>query len=271
MKYSPSALVLLVCGVTALNADVIVSTNLNLTSFSISPSIGVVEFLTFPNNGLGITSAAFASVSDSFGDQDFQFNSNTDGATSAVATIPFASASATADSSIFTTATASGVHIPTLDASAGTDTACCYSQIYGFFQIDTATPGTASVDFSANLSASQSLATDYTGVSAFSETTFQMELPDLFSTPFLFFDHPLSITGPNQSALFSSAPALTNSATLQTNTPYFFLLETDSESNAVDSTPEPNSLALAAAGFMALLFLRTRQNLRRTLRQTLSR
>ncbi len=235
------------CG--ALRADVIVSTSLSLTNLQITPGVGTLQ--------LSLAPGVFGDVFDTLGDYNFAFDFSDDPAL-ANASIPlaFINNSASVAGGLGATAS-SGVSILGIDAEAGTDTGN-NATITGTLNI--LDPGGASADpqsvdvlFTALLNASQTLFTDPLGVSAFSEVTFALNLPDLGDSGnnFLFFDN-LETIGSDSSNSTSSTPTLSETASLLTNTDYSFLLEADAESNGVNSTPEPASLILMAAALAGL-------------------
>ena len=143
-----------------------------------------------------------------------------------------------------------------LTASAGTSPGP-YGALSGTFEI-TDTTGMANpvnVLFSAALSYSQNLVTDAFGQQAYSEVIFQLSLPDVGAVPFLFLDNPLTI-GPSTTLAAAGTPTLSSSTSrlgLLTNTPYSIYIEADAESSGINTSPEPSSLLLMAAGLLALL------------------
>lgn len=231
-------------------ANTIVSTSLSLTSLQITPSIGAVEILS------PLTASTFASAYDSLGGSDANFNTVNDAATSVSASTTLASASGGASASALTASASGGVNIPgMLDATAGTSPGP-YGSLSGMFEIrDTASmTSPVNVTINAALSYSQSLMTDAFGEQANSEVIFQLNLPDVTATSFLFLDNPLQI-GPNTTLAASGSPTLsgsTSSLGLLTNTPYSIYIEADAESSAINISPEPASFLLIGAGLLLI-------------------
>jgi MYXO-CTERM domain-containing protein len=239
----------------ALDAEVIVSTSLSLTNLQITPDSGSAEILG------GVVASANAQVlADPFGNTPFDIESTVDGATSANAATAYANASATASAPVLTASALSGVNLPGLDGFASTDG---NSELSGYFQFSNGgLSDPVNVSFSAALALDQSLMTDLAGNSAYSEANFQFILPDddangNFIGTLLALDNPISI-GPDSSVDAISSPTLSNSALLTPDTPYYFFLELDSESQGVDSTPEPSTIWLGVAGLAAFVLWRRR-------------
>ena len=227
----------------ALQAGVIVSTSLTLTSLQITPSSGTVQFLP-------VNASAFASALDSLGGADANFDSQDDSSVNVSALVALAAANASADAIRQTTLAQSSVNIPDFEAAASSTG---QGTLQGAFQI-VGTTGSVNVLFSAVLELAQSLATTNTGLSGSSEVVFTLNLPDLADPLVLFLDNPLEI-GSNQSLSSSSNPTLSSGAiALDSNTPYSFLLQVDSESSGL-TAPEPGCFALGAIG-MCMAFLR---------------
>ena len=253
MRIAAFFLVSVLMTVPALQAGVIVSTNLGLTSLTISPSTGSLEIPS------PVTASAFVSVFDSLGGAGSDFETVNDDAITATAATALANGNGAASATALTASASSGVTIPGLDAEAGTNASGPYGSLAGTFQITDPNGGVnpVSVDFAALFTGSQSLFTDAQGISAASEVIFQLNLPDIGAAPFLFLDNPLSI-GSNQALSNDINQTLTATAALTTNTPYSFYIEVDAESTGVDSppsVPEPSSRRLIAAGMIVLFAL----------------
>jgi len=241
---------------SALRAGVIVSTSGGLTGLTITPDSGTLNILP------GMSATAFGQViDDPVGGSSFDGpNTVTDAATSASTSTLYANASASVSAPALTAGALTGVNLPGIDGPADTE---ANSQLSGSFEIADGGVDTnpVNVTFSADLALSQSLFTDLLGISASSEVIFQLSLPDDdangdFIGLLLFSDTPLTIAS-DSSESSSLSPTLTGSALLQFNTPYSLFAEVDSESSGVDSTPEPSTLWLAAAGLAAVLARRS--------------
>lgn len=124
------------------------------------------------------------------------------------------------------------------------------------FEIVDPNNATASVTFSAAYNGAQSLFTDIFGVYANSEASFVLTL-DNGDTP-IFFDNPLTI-GPSSSLVQPLSGTVTNSLTLQTNTPYAFDATADAESSGLNVVSEPSTITLAGLGLSVLGGLRLRR------------
>jgi hypothetical protein len=231
-------------------ASTIVSTSLSLTSLQITSGIGTVEILS------PLTASAFASAYDSLGGSDANFNSVNNTAASVSASTKLANASGGASASALTASASGGVNIPgMLDATAGTSPGP-YGSLSGTFEILDSASMTSPVNVTINaaLSYSQSLMTDAFGEQANSEVIFQLNLPDVTASPFLFLDNPLQI-GPNTTLTAFGSPTLsgsTSSLGLLTNTPYSIYIEADAESSAINTSPEPASFLLIGAGLLLI-------------------
>jgi hypothetical protein len=233
-------------------ASVIVSSSLSLTQLQILPAAGSVQIIS-PFNA-----SAFTQVFDSLGGVDQDYNSVDDGATSANSSTTLVSSNAAASAVGLTVSTSSSLLIPQATASAGTEPGSPYGLLQGFFQI-VGTTGPVSVELTATLNEIQSLSTTGFGHSATAEATFSLLLPDISGSPILFFDDPLAI-GASGFMADSSSPKLTAAVTLQANTEYYLLAETESEIKGTSMTPEPSSVSLSFVGLCALvLFLRRRE------------
>jgi hypothetical protein len=238
---------------SAVRADVNVSTSLELTSLQITPSLTTGSFQVISP----LYSFAVASVEDSVSgsDQDLETNS-------ASAATLYATANATASTTTLTVSASSGVNIPDITASADTFNGGTNGQFELLFEIADTANSVENVTFNAAIQAGQSLMTTASGVSAFSEVNFQLILPDISSSPFLFYDNPVSI-GPSAESMMATNTTLTGTALLQTNTPYYLFVEADSESSGLNVTPEPSYFLLVAGGLSFLFVLAARRRLRR--------
>jgi len=230
-----------------LTAGVVVNSTLSLTQLSITPGAGTLQYLP------PFTATALADAHDSLGGADSNFDSQDDAVAGATATAFLASANASADAPNKLATAASFINIPDIDASAGSTG---QGTLLGFFQI-TGTTDPVLVQISAILSGNQTLITG-PGGSARSEIIFSLILPDIESNPLLFYDNLLEI-GPNQSTANSPGQTLSQSVTLQPDTPYFLIAQVDSESSGVNSVPEPSCAFLIATG-ASLMLLRRRYN-----------
>jgi hypothetical protein len=236
---------------TAVRADVVVSSSLDLSQLQIVPTEGTVEFLS------PWTAQVFVQAQDSLGGLDQHFNSVNDSATSASASTALANASGAASFQSLGASAASGVNIPDISANASSSSNGSFpGSLSGTFEIVGAT-GPVTVVFKAPLMVNQFLSANGAGISASSEVIFNLLSPDINGgSPLLFFDNPLSI-GPNDSISFAASPMLTDSVTLQPNTPYFLIAEVDAESSGLSAVPEPSFLLLIALGLSVLLAAHT--------------
>jgi hypothetical protein len=226
------------CLSPALFADVTVSTSVSLTSLEILPASGTLQLITpWP-------ASVFAQASDSLGGDDTELDIVLGAATSVNASTTLASASGTSSALAVTSNGSSGVLIPNIDGSASS---VGVGQLAGLFEI-TGVDSAVNVQISAVLSVNQTLVTEGGGQSATSEAIFDLEMPDLGGT-ILLFDNPLSI-GANGSAAFSSSPTLTQTVTLQPNTPYAFIAGAEAESSGLNAVPEPSFFFLGVAGLL---------------------
>jgi hypothetical protein len=228
-----------------------VNSSLSLNQLQILPSAGTLQIIS-PFNA-----SAFVQVFDSLGGFDQQFNSADDGVASSGAATGLAYATATASAVSLTALTTAGVNIPNQTISAGTVPGSPYGLLQGSFEIVGA-PGPVSVQFIAALSVAQSLFTSQDGRSATSEATFSLLLPDISSSPILFYDDLLTI-GPSAGVATSASPLLAETVTLETDTPYFLIVDTDPEVKGDSMTPEPAYLPVLIVGTLALFSLRARK------------
>ena len=233
-------------------ADVLVDTILDLNTLQIVPASGMVEFLS------PLTAQVFVQAQDSLDGFDQNFVSVTDGSTDSVGTTPGLLASASGSATGIPTVpilfadAASNVDIPNIAAFASSSSNGSFpGSLSGLFEI-VGTTGPVSVQFNAPLFVDQFLSTSGGGISASSEVIFNLLSPDINGgSPILFFDNPLSI-GPNASASFAKSLMLTDSVTLQPDTPYFLIAEVDAESSGLNVL-EPSFFAITTLGLSALL------------------
>lgn len=108
--------------------------------------------------------------------------------------------------------------------------------------------GSVTVQIAVDVSAVLEVLTDVCGVLAETETVFALEID---GTPVLFLDRLLAI-GRSDHETDRVSERLTATLTLEAGTPYFILLEADSESRAVVEVPAPSAVALLLAGLAAL-------------------
>ena len=253
----------------AMQAGVIVNTSLTLTSLTVTPNFGTDTgyVALIP----GVYGSVYAQAADNLGEFDSNFSSNTDGPASTSAAVSLAAVSASADGSLLKASDAVGVNIPSLNAAVLPTSLDGNSQLEGYFElVDTTNSGMnpITVTIGATLTGDQYLFTDPYGISADSEVTFSLQLPedDANGNPlgdsngnFLFYDNPVSI-GSNTTSDTPLNQSLAQSASLLTNTQYFFFLETDAESDGYDSpAPEPGSLILMATGLAGFAAYRLRR------------
>ena len=237
----------------ALRADVMASTSIGLTGLTITPDTGTVSF--FP----GTSATAFGAVlDDPLGGSAFDGpNTAFDDVASANASTGLASGSASVSGSGFTANAFSSISLSGMNGRADSE---ANGQLAGIFQILDGGTDTdpVNVAFAATLAANQSLLTDAFGISATSQVTFQLSIPDFGLI--LFSNNPLAI-GPSDSLSQASTSTVTNSFQLQFNTPYSIFAEVDSESSGIDSNPEPSTIILMTTGLAGLLAARRRRKL----------
>jgi hypothetical protein len=222
-------------------ADAVALTSISFSNLQILPSTGTVQFQDV------WSSQAFAQAQNSNGEVDSQFTPSTGGTSSITATVTYAGASGTAVVAPLSGAASSNASIPgTVNVEAdstGTGT------LSNSFQI---TGGTGSVDvtFSVLIDSSNSVTTDQFGVLAETETVFGLEVNGQPALPP--FDQLLVVVGPSSSNSSTFDGTLSNTVTLNFGTTYSLVAEADSESQAIDTTPEPATASLAIIGLAAL-------------------
>jgi hypothetical protein len=238
------ATLLVLAAATALHADVLVTTSLQLTQLQIQPTTGSVDFLS------PWTSFVFAQAEDSLGGLNAKTNSVSDSATSVSAATALANGSSAASFPAMGGSAMSGVTIGPAASASSTG----QGQLSGSFEIVGVT-GPVSVALTALLSVDQSLSTTAKGLSASSETVFNLVSPDLNGgNSLLFFDNPLNISA-GSSTDYTNNPTLTTTVTLNPDTPYFLIAGVDAESSG-NNIPEPSLFAAVAAGLAAMLLTR---------------
>lgn len=233
-----------------IQASVVVSTTLGLTQLQIIVTgPGSLQILS------PFTAGAFAQAQDSLGGFAQQFNTIDDGAASAAAVTALANATGSASIPAATVGAFSGVNIGAAASASSTGQGAlgpAFGLGQGLFEITSPANTSVTVTFDATLHVNQFLQTDANGVTASSEATFLLLLPDLPNQPLLFFDNPLTI-GPSAVGSFSGNPSLTGSVTLQTNTQYTLIAEADSESSGLNTVPEPSTRSLLGPALAVLL------------------
>jgi len=219
--------------------SVTVNTSLTLTGLTITASDATVNFTT------PVAGSTDAQAQDSTGGNDSE---------TTYAATAYANASGAAFLSPAGGLVTANVALP--DPFVGYASSYSDSYLSGIFTI-TGVTGPVNVTFSASLSNSQSLSTDANGLSAFSETTYSLDLPDYSSSPILFYGSPSSI-GPSTSVVIGNDPSPTQSTTilLTAGTPYYLFSSLDAEANGygaltVPDGSDPIALVLVALGLSA--------------------
>jgi hypothetical protein len=203
-----------------------------------------------------LCATAFAQAQDSLGGFSQQYNDADNGTATSNASTALSTAMAKASVPALTAMATSGVNIVSVDASASSSAMGNPASLVGTFEVSTAT----ALNISATIAGHQILFTDIFGISAFSEVSVAVQL-DNGDIP-VSFDHPLSI-GPNTSLPEVLDPLSLSGSTsvLQPNTPYSIFLQTDAESQGVNSVPEPSAVSLtvlAISGMIAVHSARRR-------------
>ncbi len=242
-------------------ATAIAESDIAFSNLQINPEVGDVEFL------FDWELEAFAEAQNSLGefDQDFDF-SFFGGMVQADAFVTWADGHGAAIAPAFPDPptldvegfAASHVDVPGCDpkwaSSLGRGTLINEFIITGGM-------GTVDVDFSVDIAGEMHVKTDECGVLAETEIIFAMELD---GDPILFFQDMLSI-GPNSELQKSiSLSLLAENVSLEFDTPYFLLLEVDSESvGIVEPIPEPSTMVLTLVGLGALVGFAVKRRLRK--------
>jgi hypothetical protein len=228
-------------GPTAVRADsVIVNTSLGLTELQILPGTGTL-------NVFSVTASTFAQALDSLGG----FSQSSANPASAATTL--ANASGAASTSALTGSVTANIDLP--DNFNGFASSEGDSVLSGMLEITSTTTSPINVAFNAFLTGNQLLETTGAGQFATSENTFTLSLTGpTSSNTILSYDNLLPI-GPGSSLIAPYSSTLSTSLSLNPNTDYSFVASLDAESYGVSVTPEPSSLglALALAGFLAVL------------------
>ena len=225
----------------AARADASASSELSFTGISVTPSVGTFTIVT---NWSG---AAFAQAT-----LTSEFNTGT--TPTASATGDFSTASGSADATVPNGQSAASGSIIGVD---GSDNAAGQGWVESVFMI---TGGSGSVDttFSTDISGSLNVLTDALGELAQAETVYSLEV----NGDAALFDDRFFSVGPNGSDPQTFSTTISSVMTLQYDTQYLLFAEADSEISVVNSVPEPQPVALMAAGILGLVWL-GRKRLRR--------
>jgi len=220
----------------ALYAGSFATSTISFSDLQITASSGAVQ-LSAP-----WSSQASADAQNSLGELDSEFTSNTGAASTIGASVTYANASGTANVSPLSGSASGAAGIPAYMLGQAITTGT--GALFNSFEV-TGTTGTGPVNvtFSTDLIGLLQAENTGSGVLATAEATF---LLDVNGTPYLFFDSPISV-GPDasQTAPFCygttgcSQSDLTNTVSLNFNTPYSVYVETDAETSAYNATPEP--------------------------------
>jgi YD repeat-containing protein len=231
-------------------ATALTTSSVSFSNLSIVPQSGsvtvldtwTVQALTQGQNSLGASDARF--------DQQVSPGTATAGAMVTYATsYGQASALHTTPDLTVTGLASSTVNIPGSNVTEAFATG--RGTLVNTFMITGGT-GAVTVQFGANMLVNLHVRTDASGLQADTEITFHLDVngdPQLFSTA------ALSI-GRSDEAWLSVSPSLTSALTLAYNTPYFLVLEVDSESHGRNdvAVPEPSAtLLLVLGGGLGLL------------------
>jgi len=227
------------CSVPPSSATAIANSSMQLQSLTITPASGSIIFSP--------TAQSFAQAQNSLGQLVSNFDSGASATSSA--SVIWANANGSADSTSETASNSANVNIPNVvGAASSVGRGALFDTAFSI----TGASGPVSVQFAAMLPYSQSLMTDIYGVQATSEVIFDLNVN---GTDVLFFDSPLAI-GPSTSLAMSGSPTLTNFMTLTAGQTYDVYLEIDSESSGINTTPEPATLTLLLGGAIVPLVRR---------------
>jgi hypothetical protein len=220
-------------------ADAVAITSISFSNLGIDASSGTVQFLDV------WSSQAFAQGQNSLGEIDQEFNSNTGSNSTITAAVTYAGASGTAVVAPLSGGASSYANIPGAINAEADSTGI--GNLSNFFEI---TGGTGSVDvtFSVLIDSSNSVTTDQLGVLAYSETDFGLEVN---GSPAIATYQVLAV-GPSSTTSSTFAVTLSNTVPLNFGSTYSLVAQADSESQAIDTTPEPATASLAFIGLAAL-------------------
>lgn len=215
---------------------------------------------------LNLVDSAFAFAEDSLGGNASNFDLSPDdpATTGLLATTTLASSTSSASVNNLALSASGGVIIPgTLSATADTSSS---GALFGLWElVDLSNPtATESVSVDVNASASlsyiQNLSTSVVGQQATSEVQFQLNLPDVQTSPFLSFDS-LQTIGPNTTQSVTAGPqqltASASAVSLLTDTPYLLDITAEADTSGINNvTPEPGYSMLLGAGLACLFAIR---------------
>jgi hypothetical protein len=223
-----------------IHATAIATGSISVTNLTITPSSGTVTY------GMLWTAQSFAQAQNSLCGCDSQFSSSVGGTAQADAMVMFGQGHALTDAASLTLSAADAVNI----SGAGVMAANAVGQSTLFNTTFSITGGTGPVDvtFSAMLDMSQFLFTDFAGVFANNQTSFQLSID---GQSVLFMNLANSI-GSNSSLSDSFSGALSDTMTLNFNQDYTLTGFAEDDPSGFD-TPEPpaGSLLLMGAALLA--------------------
>lgn len=225
------------------HAGAFASGHLELQSFTMTPSGGLIQFLE------PWTVNAFAEASNSDGAliQDFQSGSGSASASANVMGVAAQSSGSMPAIMGMPNQVQSSVNLPGASDLAGA--AIARTTMVTQFMI-TGGIGPVEVTFAAMLNVMLQAMTDGAGASAAAEAIFAVELDGV---PILsFFD--MVGAGPSGSQMMSSMPSLSSVQMLEYDVPYFLVLDLDTEPKGLNTVPEGGEsflLLLAVAGALA--------------------
>jgi hypothetical protein len=223
--------------VSAAAADAILIDSYSQLAIEITPATGTLLFFD------PWTASAFAEAVNSQGEFDQEFTTAINGVAEAEALVTWAAGAASALAIGTNTTARSGISIPDCvsanASSVGRGTLSTVFMLLGGV-------GSATVDFSVDLSSDQVVLTSACAVAASSETIAAVEL-DGEVLPELFF-HSLITRGPNGAADVSVDDHLRAARTLEFGVAYSLFAEVDSESLGTTAVPEPSLTLLLIGG-----------------------